>query len=113
MSPADHTLIVRAMNLAADSELFSDSEFQTLFGVERDSVRKVAANWPNVDMKADVVRCSVLNSLNNLRGYPHGEDSRIEQQLGVELTALGGLYARAAALMEDRQGDSGYFARMR
>ena len=64
-------------------------------------------------MKADVVRCSVLNSLNNLLGYPHAEGAWVEQQLGAKLIELDDLWARASAWMGDRGEDRSYFDRIR
>lgn len=56
---------------AADGPFFPDWEFQTLFGLERQEVRRYAESWPEGD---EDVLLAVAGSLNNLTGYPHQRD---------------------------------------
>jgi hypothetical protein len=108
----DITAIGEALQLAADGPLFPDWEFQTLFGIEREDVRRVAAEWPNVDMKSENVACAVLGSLNLIEGYPHGCDRLIEEKLGTDWRYIHQLYARAAFAIEGRLPPDDFFGRL-
>lgn len=78
LTAEDHSLVGACLNSAANGPFFPDWEFQTLFGVEPAVVRNVAVQWPKVDPSDEDVELAVVNSLNNLLGYPHGyPDSEI------------------------------------
>ena len=109
----DDAVLVAALRLAADGPLFPDWEFQTLFGVERYTVRQVADAWPDVDVASEGVAAAVLNSLNNIVGYPHGNDEFVEQTLGVDMPFLYGLCRKAAAVIEGQTPAGDYFGRLR
>jgi hypothetical protein len=59
---------------AADGPFFPDWEFHSLFGLNRDELRNVLSLWPDVDQKSVVTQLAINNTLNNLLGYPHGQD---------------------------------------
>jgi hypothetical protein len=65
--------IVRAaLRASVEGPFFSDVEFHTLMGVERDEMRGVLEAWPKV-IDSEVADLAINNALNNLIGYPHGE----------------------------------------
>ena len=74
LNRTDVDLIKRCLLVAAEAPMFPDWEFATLFGLERDEVRHVAREWPDVDDHDEMVVLAVNNSLGNLAGYPHGAD---------------------------------------
>src|SRR5262245_9914132 len=51
-----------------------DSECSTLFGMDFSRFKSIAAAWPRVDAERGEVDMAVINSLNNLLGYPHGRE---------------------------------------
>jgi hypothetical protein len=63
-----------ALAAAVDPLFFPDWEFQTLIGVDRSTVSRVRDTWPDRRVTEDEFGRAVLNSLNNLLGYPHGQD---------------------------------------
>lgn len=65
-------LIGACLRAAADGPFFDDSEFVTLFGVNRLYLRQIAAGWPSVNPLDEGVAVAVWNSMNNLLGFPHG-----------------------------------------
>ena len=84
----DKALVGQALRAAADGPFFPDWEFHTLFGLTRSEVRAVADLWPNVDFRSENVHLAVNNSLNNLWGYPHGQESVWSQWLSVDRSKL-------------------------
>jgi len=62
--------------------------------MERNEVRAVADAWPNVDQTNANVVLAVNNSLNNLLGYPHGQDFVWSQWISVERSRLDELIRR-------------------
>src|SRR5207249_3204862 len=99
LTPKDIAVVGDALRLAADGPLFPEWEFQTLFGIEREDVRDVAAHWPNVDMKDEITQMAVLGCLNLFVGYPHGCDELLEETLGVDMQFVHQLFGRAAIAM--------------
>lgn len=99
LSVEDEALIRRCLQLAADGPYFPDWEFQTLFGRTRGQVRTIASTWPNVDNLA-LANLAVNNAMNNLTGYPHGLDTRLESETGATLEHIRtvfGKWRKAAA----------------
>ncbi|MGB9067819.1 MAG: hypothetical protein WCC21_04560 [Candidatus Acidiferrales bacterium] len=83
LSDADRAVLGQALRAAADGPFFDDEEFHTLFGLTRSEVRGVADAWPNVEFQSEDVQLAVNNSLNNLLGYPHRQDSVWSEWISV------------------------------
>jgi len=62
------------LKAAAYGEFFPDWEFSTLFGVDREVVKAVADAWPDADTDDKNIRAIIVNSMNHLLGYPHGDE---------------------------------------
>lgn len=62
------------LRAVADGPFFPDWEFETLMGVDRETVRRVVSDWPQCKVSRMDFQCAVQNGLNNLVGYPHGCD---------------------------------------
>jgi hypothetical protein len=77
LSPADVETVRHAIRASAEGGFFPDGEFETLFGVTRDIVRKVYQAWPQRSVSPEEFSCAVLGSLNQLIGYPHGRDAEL------------------------------------
>jgi len=71
LSEKDRDVVRQCLRAAVDGPFFPDSEFQTLFGLERTEVKSVLQSWPNLDESQESVRLAINNSFNNLLGYPH------------------------------------------
>ena len=72
LSSAEVETIRRALRATVEGSFFPDWEFQTLIGLERSEVRQILDDWPRQSLGEVEFRCGVVNSLNNLLGYPHG-----------------------------------------
>lgn len=94
LSDADKALVGRALRAAVDGPFFPEWEFHTLFGLMRSEVRAVADAWPNIDLTTENVALAVNNSLNNLLGYPHRQDSVWSQWISVDRLKLSELLRR-------------------
>ena len=71
------------LRAAVEGPFFTDREFQTLIGVERDEVRTVYEAWPRQTVDTMTFCCAVVNSLNNLTGYPHGMEAVWSEYISV------------------------------
>lgn len=74
LSSEEIEIVRSALTAAIDPMFFPDWEFETLIGVGRSTVSRVRDSWPNHNITEDEFVCAVVNSLNNLLGYPHGQD---------------------------------------
>ena len=90
MIPVSRLLDARSIDVvrecllaAADGPFFPDWEFQTLIGVDRETVRHVHRAWPDQTVAEDDFASAVRGSLNNLLGYPHG----CEKEWGKHISA--------------------------
>lgn len=82
LTDADASLVGKCLRAAVDGPFFPDWEFQTLIGVSREEVRNLVDAWPGIEASRDNLAI-VSNSLNNLSGYPHGEDTALLQNAGA------------------------------
>ncbi|MFZ3214454.1 MAG: hypothetical protein WA192_00160 [Candidatus Acidiferrales bacterium] len=84
LSDMDKTTVGEALRAAADGPFFPDWEFHTLFGLERTDVRAIADAWPRPAASHEDLKLAVTNSLNNLLGYPHGNEAVWSKWISVE-----------------------------
>jgi hypothetical protein len=71
VSPDDERTIRDCLRAAVDGPFFTEREFHTLMGLDRNEVAGVLAEWPGTSNVEDQA-LAVNNVLNNLLGYPHG-----------------------------------------
>jgi len=67
-------IIGECLNATGRGPFFPDWEFDTLFGISKQEILEIAHKWPSVDLNEQVEN-AIINSLNNLLGYPHNKDS--------------------------------------
>lgn len=110
LSDGDKAIVGQALRAAADGPFFPDWEFHTLFGLERSEMRALAEAWPwpRVDLASSNVATAVSNALNNLLGYPHGQDSAWFEWIRVGPAEVDRLLSRLQG-----PGNTSYFERMR
>ena len=70
-------IVRRSLQAAVEGSFFPDWEFQTLMGVDRETVREVCTAWPYQTIDHEDFICAVVNSLNMLLGYPHGREDEL------------------------------------
>jgi len=66
----EREVVRECLRTTAEGPFFPDWEFHTIFGLERDDVRRVLSCWPELDEADETVVLAINNSLNNLLGYP-------------------------------------------
>jgi hypothetical protein len=89
---SEHEVIRACLLAAAEGPFFPDWEFETLVGSSRDAVRGLAVRWPlEGSREALEITASVLN---NLVGYPHGEERRLAMMVGVSANVLERILAK-------------------
>lgn len=79
MTEEELTFIGMALKAALDVSVFpDDEEFDILMGVSRGVVADICKSWPEFSVVSDELYLSVVGSMNNLSGYPHGRVQYIE-----------------------------------
>ncbi len=108
----DEEVIRQCLRAAAEGPFFDDWEFSTLFGFEREEIRRIAERWPEWD---DEIRQAdaVTSTLNNLLRYPRGRPDSWREYIAATPDEVARTEARWAG--EDGSDDSGqgYFDRLR
>jgi hypothetical protein len=93
LAPEDVALVGRCLEAAANGPFFPDWEFDTLFGLSRDQLRKVAGAWPQNATEPDT-EIAVRSTFANLSGYPHHEPRLLEEVLSTSTERLQELWER-------------------
>ncbi len=91
LTEADRDLVGKCLEAAVEGPFFPNEEFPTLFGLERSEVDLVRRLWPNIN---PLTEAAVMNSLNNLLGYPH--DCSLEETIGHSSEELKAALSRLA-----------------
>ena len=79
----EKNIVRECLKAALDGPFFPDWEFQSLFGIEREELKKIVQDWPRIDPSDEVVVSAIHNSIVNLTGYPHGKVKEWEQYISV------------------------------
>jgi hypothetical protein len=83
LEPTSQAIIRECLRATADGPFFPDWEFGLIMGVDRNTVRKVWRDWPELTVPRPDFQCAIRNSLNNLVGYPHVEQEAWPQYISV------------------------------
>ena len=88
ISDIDRELAKKSVEICLDDRIIPAWEYQILSGYTREEAMQLLRNWPEqfeCDHAASII---VLNSINNLAGYPHGAKSEVEARLGASISQL-------------------------
>jgi hypothetical protein len=77
LSKKDCRLIRRCLKASCKGKFFPDWEFQTIFGVDRQTVEAVYQAWPVQTLDDETFRQAIIASMNNLSGYPHSREAEL------------------------------------
>jgi hypothetical protein len=98
LSDRDVDVIGQCLKAAALGPFFPDWEFQTLFGLNRGDVAKIASEWPTVDRRNPSVWLAVANSMTNLLGYPHGLEAEWGRYISAPRSELEAIFRKWKSL---------------
>jgi hypothetical protein len=82
-STSDIQVFKESLVAAARGPFFPDREFHTLFGLYRAEVEAIANAFSSTISLTGDVALALSNSMNNLIGYPHGQEAAWSQWLSV------------------------------
>lgn len=88
LSDQERQTVFECLSAAEQEELFPDWEFETLFGMTRGQLTEVREKWPEVDTTQPDVGAAIVNSMNNLLGYPHAPDGHWGRYISVQPDAV-------------------------
>ena len=60
--------------VASGKVILHDKEFSSVFGIEVSEFLEIVESWPDVDDSNNSVFLAINGVMNNLLGYPHGQD---------------------------------------
>jgi hypothetical protein len=88
----ERAVVRECLRASVEGPFFPDWEFETIFGLGREDVRKVLLSWPEVNESDDSVVRAINNSFNNLLGYPTKNKQEIWPKFisvsGIELARI-------------------------
>ena len=70
LDQSEREVVRECLRAAVEGAFFPEWEFHTIFGLQRDDIRKVLLSWPELNESDESVVLAINNSLNNLVGYP-------------------------------------------
>jgi hypothetical protein len=94
LSKSESRVVGEVLRAAADGPFFPDWEFHSLFGLEREEVRRIADDWPLPTAPPDDVVVAVNNSMNMMLSYPHRKHDMWEDWISVDQHAVNELFNR-------------------
>lgn len=71
----EREVVRQCLRAVVEGSFFPDSEFQTLFGLERAEIKTVLESWPHLDDSQEIVGLAINNSFVHLLGYPHRREN--------------------------------------
>ncbi|HZE58864.1 MAG TPA: hypothetical protein VE031_13495 [Chthoniobacterales bacterium] len=83
LSEPEKQTVFECLRAASDGPFFPDWEFHTLFGLERDQVRRIAAAIPHIDDSSKEVALAINNAMAHLTGYPRHQEAVWSQFISV------------------------------
>jgi hypothetical protein len=83
----ERDVVRQCLKAAVDGPFFPDWEFETIFGLERDDVRRVLMSWPGINEADESVVRAINNSFNNLLGYP----AKNKQEIWTKFISVSGM----------------------
>jgi hypothetical protein len=93
-SSSDFQICKESLIAAARGPFFPDQEFATLFGQTREEAVYIADSFSAATPLSGQVACALNNAMNNLLGYPHGQDAAWPQWLSVTPEELQAVFMR-------------------
>ena len=96
------TIVGQCLNAAVEGPFLPDREFQTLVGCSRAEVQQLAMSWPLLGVDERSVEDTVVGVLNNLVGYPHGEESAWASFINVAPTVVSTVLEKILLPQQDR-----------
>jgi len=94
LTQVESRIVGEVLRAAADGPFVPDWEFHSLFGLQREDVRKVADAWPLPMLDPEMVAVAVNNSFNNLLNYPHRKEHVWSEWVSVDRPALKEIFDR-------------------
>ena len=94
LTKAERRVVFECLRAAAEGPFFPDWEFHTLFGLERVRVAEIAAAWPPADSEERDVWLAINNAMNNLLGYPHGQEAAWRDHISVDSAEVERIFAK-------------------
>ncbi|MBL9089432.1 MAG: hypothetical protein JNM10_20000 [Planctomycetia bacterium] len=98
----DRDVYREVLTASAHGPFFSDAEFSTLFGLERDVVASLARTFSDTTPIDGDVALALANGLGNLLGYPHGRGAEWSQWISIPPVELAAVLERFRVPREGR-----------
>lgn len=100
LSDDEMSIVDQCLRAAIDGPFFPEWEFETLMGVTREELKELAANW-RAHKSREQTSDAVTSVLNNLVGYPHGEELAWNSFISVTPAVVSTLLERVLVPQEN------------
>jgi hypothetical protein len=101
-SEREKEIVGEILRAAVEGPFFPEWEFHTLFGLEREEIRRIANDWPTPTEAPENILVAVNNSFNNLLGYPHGQEASWSDWISVDQRTASDLFDRIRGKSDER-----------
>jgi len=111
LSGSDLEVVRECLTAAVHGPFFPEWEFHTIFGLERDDVAEVLDRWPET-ANPEGQDLAVKDALNNLLGYPHGQEQAWREFISAQPSEVAAVLARWRGENAWDPSPRGHFDRM-
>lgn len=95
LTDAETEVVFECLRCVATGEvILNDWEFQTVFGIEFETLEKIVQALPHIDESQEETQLAINNTLNNLLGYPHGCHVQLSNYISVPQTEVARIFLK-------------------
>jgi hypothetical protein len=95
LTDEEKEVVFQCLRCVATGEIIlNDWEFQTVFGIEFETLEEIVRSLPVIDESKEEVRLAINNSLNNLLGYPHGRHTEWSNYISVPQAEVARIFTK-------------------
>jgi hypothetical protein len=95
LTDGETEVVFQCLRCVASGEvILNDWEFQTLFGIEFETLEHIVASLPDIDEDAEDAQLAINNSMAHLLGYPHNREARMKKYVLVPLVEVARIFSK-------------------
>ena len=94
LTEREQEVVFRCLRAASDGPFFPESEFHTLFGLQRAEIRDIAAAAPHINDSREDIALAINNALANLLSYPHHQERVWSRFISVSEKEIGRVFSK-------------------
>lgn len=84
----EKNIALKCLIAATEGPFFPDWEFGSIMYRNRDEIKEVIDQWDALDKSSDEITTIMISVINNLTGYPHGDEEALKHYVSVDAATL-------------------------